>query len=252
MYFKGSWKVPFDKRYTGNKLFYRLDGRTVDVPFMKSSALQYIAVHDGFKVLKLRYKMQNDQPLYYGRYGTARDFCNFSPPDTPEPSTPSECTQFSLCVFLPDASDGLRSLVDTIASQPGFMHEHLPKEKTHVSQFWLPKFKLSFHDSIVSILKKMGLELAFGIRADLSGMVEDDVSGWPLVLDEVIHKAVIEVNEEGTEAAAASVISTKFGCYRSLRPVEFVADHPFAYFLVEEATGAVVFAGHVLDPSREN
>ncbi|CAM0903718.1 unnamed protein product [Alopecurus aequalis] len=283
MYFKGSWAEPFDKRYTASKLFYRLDGRAVDVPFMQSWDRQYIAVHDGFKVLKLRYKMTNHpfsepgQFYGYSRYGaldrTAHSrypaaptpghpyFSNLTPPGTAAtyhaPSDRNNCTQFSMCIFLPDASDGLRSMVDAIASQPGFMHEHLPKTKIDVSQFRLPKFKLFFQGSIVTLLKMLGLNLPFSDQSDLSDMVVGgDKSGFPMVVTQVIHKAVIEVNEEGTEAAAVTMMQMQYGG-SPMRPrppprVDFVADHPFAYFIVEEATGAVVFAGHVLDPSKEN
>ncbi|KAM0893500.1 hypothetical protein ACQ4PT_025060 [Festuca glaucescens] len=225
IYFKGKWDEPFKKKYTTNRLFYRLEGGDVDVPFMESGSSQFITVYDGFKVLKLIV-------LY-----------------VPRPQ------EFSMCIFLPNARDGLPDLVDTIASQHGFLHEHLPKKKVGVNEFRLPKFKLSFESSIVAILKKLGLELPFGGGADLSRMVERDVSSSPLVVDEVIHKAVIEVNEGGTEAAAVPVVRLTKGCARR-RPapppgVDFVADHPFAYFIVEKVTGTVVFAGHVLDPSKE-
>uniref|UniRef100_A0A3B6KPP1 Serpin domain-containing protein n=1 Tax=Triticum aestivum TaxID=4565 RepID=A0A3B6KPP1_WHEAT len=80
-------------------------------------------------------------------------------------------------------------------------------------------------------------------------MVEGDEPSLPLVLSDIIHKAVIEVNEEGTEAAASTLM------HRRAPPppprVDFVANHPFAYFIVEEVTGIVVFVGHVLDPSNE-
>nr|XP_020178788.1 putative serpin-Z8 [Aegilops tauschii subsp. strangulata] len=191
IYFKGKlkWQEPFCKRDTESKLFHRLDGRAVDVPFMQSWEPQFIAVHEGFKVLTLRY-------------------------------------------------------------------QHLPEEKIDVREFRVPKFKLSFHGSVVAILKKLGLQSAFSDQADLSDMVEDDESGLPLVLNDVIHKAVIEVNEEGTVAAAVSIDEMLFGGCNFMRPppprVDFVADHPFAYLIMEETTGAVVFAGHVLDPSIES
>ncbi|XP_020194096.1 putative serpin-Z8 [Aegilops tauschii subsp. strangulata] len=232
MYFKGKWEKPFDKEDTANKPFHRLDGRTVEVPFMKSWSSQFIAVHEGFKVLKLRYQMTQ-----------AHGWC-------------ADRTQFSMCIFLPDAFDGLPSLVDAIASQPGFLHKHLSEEKIDVRKFRVPKFKLSFHNSLVTVLKKLGLQLPFSDQADLSDMVEGDESGLPLVLSDVIHKAVIEVNEEGTEAAASTLMHIGAGCCAMPPspppPVDFVADHPFAYFIVEEATGIVVFAGHVVDPSNED
>ncbi|KAI5004656.1 hypothetical protein ZWY2020_031899 [Hordeum vulgare] len=112
-----------------------------------------------------------------------------------------------------------------------------------------------FLDNVVTILKKLGLQLPFSDQADLSDMVERDESSLPLVLSDVIHKAVIEVNEEGTIAVAVSIMDV-IGCNTTRRPpppqVDFVADHPFAYFIVEEATDAVLFAGHVLDPSNDN
>ncbi|KAF7032908.1 hypothetical protein CFC21_044039 [Triticum aestivum] len=80
-------------------------------------------------------------------------------------------------------------------------------------------------------------------------MVEEDDSGLPIVVGDVIHKAVVEVNEEGTEAAAVTAADAGMGgCSRF---VDFIADHPFGYYIMEEATGAVIFAGHVLDPSKE-
>ncbi|KAK1633093.1 hypothetical protein QYE76_007408 [Lolium multiflorum] len=230
------------KKCTRNRKFYRLDGGHVNVPFMESGWFQFIAVHDGFKVLKLRYQMAQ-----------AQDYAEVSSDRKKRNKLSSEYTQFSMCIFLPDARDGLPDLVDTIASQHGFLHEHLPNKKVCVNELRLPKFKLSFESSIVAILKKLGLELTFGGKADLSRMVECEL---PVVVDEVIHKAVIEVNEKGTEAAAVTVVRVAKSCARRPPPrpprVNFVADHPFAYFIVEEATGAVVFAGHVVDPSREN
>ncbi|KAM0827197.1 hypothetical protein ACQ4PT_068341 [Festuca glaucescens] len=247
VYFKGKWVNPFNEKRTKNKLFYRLDGSTVDTPFMKSLSSQFIAVHDGFKVLKLRYEMA--VPQGYAKVSSNRK------KRKKMSSGRNKRTKFSMCIFLPDDHDGLPNLVDMIASQPGFLHEHLPKEKVEVDEFRVPKFKLSFESSVVTILEKLGLKLPFGDQADLSDMVEPDDSGLPTVLNDVIHKAVIEVNEEGTEAAAVTFTDVEYGCDMPESPppgVDFVADHPFAYFIVEEVTGAVIFAGHVLDPSREN
>jgi serpin B len=158
-----------------------------------------------------------------------------------------------MCIFLPDAHDGLPNLVDMIASQPGFLQEHLPKKMINVNPFQVPKFRLSFQSSVVTILKKLGLQLPFGDQADLSDMVERDETGLPIIVSDVIHKAVIEVSEEGTEAAAVTMMIGYAVCLMPPPPppVAFVADHPFAFFIVEETTGTVVFAGHVLDPSRD-
>lgn len=85
--------------------------------------------------------------------------------------------------------------------------------------------------------------------ADFSDMTTE----CPLTLDEVVHKAALDVNEEGTEVAAVTLVDMRAG--RSARPppqqrVDFVADHPFAYFIMEDS-GTVIFAGHIVDPSTE-
>ncbi|OEL29163.1 hypothetical protein BAE44_0009818 [Dichanthelium oligosanthes] len=69
----------------------------------------------------------------------------------------------------------------------------------------------------------------------------------PLVVEHVFHEAVIDVNEKGTQAAASTACTLRRICDRT--PVNFVADHPFAFFVVEEVSSTVVFMGHVLDPT---
>ncbi|XP_037488726.1 putative serpin-Z8 [Triticum dicoccoides] len=292
VYFKGKWDQPFHKSDTADAPFRRAGGAgAVDVPFMQSWKRQFVAVHAGFKVLKLKYEMGDARPrppLHPRDDASTQDrrtetfhrdptkpapfFPNRAPLGHPDrlshaarqpnasfrlaglPSSSSSPTQFSMCIFLPDADDGLRSLLEAIASRPDFLHEHLPTQKVGVGEFRVPRFKLSFHDSVGGVLNKLGLRMPFSEAADLSDMTEDDRSGLPLVLSEVIHKAVTEVNEEGTRAAAVTMCLMKEGCEARPRPpppVDFVADHPFAYFIVEEGTGAVVFAGHVLDPSTQ-
>ncbi|KAM0905005.1 hypothetical protein ACQ4PT_017646 [Festuca glaucescens] len=260
VYFKGAWEgKPFDRRLTVHKPFHRLDGSHVDVPFMHSRMRQFVAVHDGFKVLKLRYRMAaqghtnnvTPTPAPFGRVELERRTIRYAAP----PQRAADPTQFSMCIFLPDAHDGLRGLLHTIASRPGFLHDHLPHRRVDVRDIRVPKFKLSFYSSVVDVLTKLGLRLPFCRQADLSDMVEDDSSGLPIVVDDIIHKAVIEVNEEGTEAAAVTMVISAEECEIQRWPpppqVDFIADHPFAFYIVEELTGAVVFAGHVLDPSKE-
>ncbi|XP_047086273.1 putative serpin-Z8 [Lolium rigidum] len=269
VYFKGKWVNPFNEKRTKDKLFYRLDGSTVDTPFMKSLSSQFIAVHDGFKVIRLASVLilsifllshtMGAPIIYMTSFCYADMLTGYVPSNRKKrkrmSSGRNKRTKFSICIFLPDDHDGLPNLVDMIASQPGFLHQHLPKEKVEVDEFRVPKFKLSFESSVVTILEKLGLKLPFGDQADLSDMVEPNDSGLPTVLNDIIHKAVIEVNEEGTEAAAVTFTDFEYGCDMPESPppgVDFVADHPFAYFIVEEVTGAVIFAGRVLDPSIEN
>lgn len=227
IYFKGKWRHPFDKKHTKDDKFHRLDGSTVKVPFMQDSRRQRIACHDGFKVLQLDYEGGGTLPA-------------------------QPWAHYSMCVFLPDDRDGLSRLTDRIACDPEFLRKHLPTGTVQVGKFRLPKFKLNFDIRMNDILVDMGIKEAFQPgKADFSDMVAEDGTGRSLALQEVIHKAVIEVNEEGTEAAAVTVCKM-FGSARAYTPpvlVDFVADHPFAFFVMEEVSGAILFAGHVLDPA---
>uniref|UniRef100_R7W6M4 Serpin domain-containing protein n=1 Tax=Aegilops tauschii TaxID=37682 RepID=R7W6M4_AEGTA len=204
------------KRTAADAPFRRLGGaHPVDVPFMQSWDEQFVAVHDGFKVLKLRYKM-------------ADAFL------TRDPKKPAP--------FFPQRAPLLRPDRFSNAASPS---RHGSYGRAAV---------LPLHDSVVDVLKELGLSLPFSPLGDLSDMTGPDDSGFGMVVDEVVHKAVIEVNEEGTEAVAVTMVTDRYGCAARCSPprrVDFVADHPFAYFIVEEETGAVVFAGHVVDPSKE-
>ncbi|XP_037480286.1 serpin-Z6B-like [Triticum dicoccoides] len=228
MYFKGKWNMPFDEE---RHLFHRLDNTAIDTSFMRGFGRQRIAWHNGFKVLQLRYEQGGPLPAQ----------------SQPQPV-------YSMCVFLPDARDGLCWLANQIACDPDFLRKHLPRSDVEVDDFRLPTFKVSFDMTMNDILCDMGLKEALEPgKADLSDVVEDGTGGRRrLALQEVIHQAVIEVNEEGTEAAAATVMitcSTTSALPPLSRCVAFVADHPFAFFVIEEVSGAIMFAGHVVDPT---
>ncbi|KAM0910163.1 hypothetical protein ACQ4PT_014316 [Festuca glaucescens] len=220
IYFKGTWENRFPEGLTEDLEFHRLGGAApVDVPFMtlgRGERKVFFSYDDGFKVLKLPYKATDDGARY------------------------------SMCVFLPDERDGLRAMVEALAAAGDSLLDHVPKNRSSVHEVLLPKFKLSFFCSLVEELKGLGLKEAFTEDADLSGLVDRKVCD--VRLDEVFHKAVVEVNEEGTVAAACTAVRGRVKqCARM--PMRFIADHPFAFYIVEEVSGAVVFAGHVLDPS---
>ena len=149
-------------------------------------------------------------------------------------------------VFLPDERDGMATMVDVITAAPGYLYSVLPTE-TKLVQINLPKFEVSLDWDLGSDLRRLGLTLPFSRKAgDLRGMYKKD-DGRPTFLTKVAHKAIIKVNEEGTEAAA--VMTALRGGGPMPDHVEFVADHPFTFIIMEERSGVIVFAGHVLDPT---
>ncbi|XBI76026.1 hypothetical protein VPH35_069310 [Triticum aestivum] len=205
IYFRGRWEKPFDKELTKDDKFHRLDGTAVDAPFVRGLGWHNIACHDGFKVLQLRYLQGHPSPG------------QLQPPPI-----------YSMCVFLPDARDGLWELTDKMACDPDFVRKHLPCGDVMVSDFRLPKFKVSFGMTMEGVLQDMGLNEAE------AGAGEGT-----------------EANEEGTEAAAATVATVTLCSWKTSEAphVDFVADHPFGFFVVEKMSGATLFAGHVLDPT---
>ncbi|CAN6587547.1 unnamed protein product [Malus baccata var. baccata] len=212
LYFKGAWNEEFDATATKEHDFHLLDGSTVKAPFMTNKNQQYVSAFDGFSVLGLPYKQGEDK------------------------------RRFSMHIFLPQEKDGLPALVEKLGSESGFLDRYLPKQPVAVGDFRIPKFKISFGFEASNVLKSLGLVLPF-VGGGLTEMV-DSPEGEKLYVSNIFHKSFIEVNEEGTEAAAASagVISDR------RMPMTFVADRPFLFTITEETTGTVLFIGNLLNP----
>ena len=149
----------------------------------------------------------------------------------------------------------LPGLVEKLASCPGFWHYRLPTSQVPVGDFRLPKFELSASGSVREALSDgMGIKSAFVAgEADLADMAakrDEDAAGAPLYVADVCHKAVLEVNEGGTVAIGATASYMLCGASAIMdQPVkvDFVADHPFVFFVIEEVSRAIVFVGRVLD-----
>ncbi|KAL5705078.1 NADH:ubiquinone reductase (H(+)-translocating) [Ranunculus cassubicifolius] len=214
LYFKGVWNEKFDASQTKDHDFHLLDGTSIAVPFMTSKTKQFLSEYDGFKVLGLPYKQGEDK------------------------------RRFSMYLILPDAKDGLQALAEKVASEPDFLDRHRPSQPISVGEFMIPKFKISFGFEASELLKGLGLAAPFS--GGLTEMVDSPV-GQNLYVSSIFHKSFIEVNEEGTEAAAASAGVIKL---RGLQmAIDFVADHPFMFLIREDLTGVVVFIGHVINPT---
>ncbi|KAJ1397428.1 Serpin, conserved site [Sesbania bispinosa] len=218
LYFKGAWNEKFDASKTKDNDFHLLNGSSVRVPFMSSKKKQFIRAFDGFKVLGLPYKQGEDK------------------------------RRFSMYIFLPDAKDGLPALVEQVASESGFLERSLPYQKVEVGDFRIPRFNISFGIETSDVLKELGLVLPFSVHGNLTKMV-DSLEGQNLYVQYIFHKSFIEVNEEGTEAAAATAAVMLYGCsMRIPTHIDFVADHPFLFVIRDDLTGIVLFIGQVLNP----
>nr|ACN59483.1 serpin 1 [Triticum aestivum] len=218
LYFKGAWTDQFDSYGTKNDYFYLLDGSSVQTPFMSSmDDDQYISSSDGLKVLKLPYKQGGDN------------------------------RQFSMYILLPEAPGCLSSLAEKLSAEPDFLERHIPRQRVAIRQFKLPKFKISFGIEASDLLKCLGLQLPFSDEADFSEMVDSPMPQG-LRVSSVFHQAFVEVNEQGTEAAASTAIKMVPQQARPPSVMDFIADHPFLFLLREDISGVVLFMGHVVNP----
>jgi serpin B len=113
---------------------------------------------------------------------------------------------------------------------------------------YLPKFKTTSQFEMSRTLKAMGMKSAFTGAADFSGMTGDR----DLFISAVIHKAFVDVNEEGTEAAAATgvIMARSAAPIKKKKPPEFRADHPFVFLIRDNRNGGIMFLGRITNPLK--
>jgi serpin B len=114
----------------------------------------------------------------------------------------------------------------------------------------LPRFKAEFRADLRAPLRQAGVQKAFDPSdADFSGMMARPAGDERVHIDQIVHRAVIEVAEESTEAAAATAVGMRSAAIaRPIAPVPFRVDHPFLFYLIDDTSGAILFQGRVADP----
>jgi serpin B len=150
-----------------------------------------------------------------------------------------------MTILLPRQKDGLAALERSLT--PAWLEAQTGKLATRFVAMYLPRFKVRHRLELAPVLSRLGMAAAFGKTADFSG-----VNGQRgLFLDLVQHEAFISVDEEGTEAAAATAIS--FGAEEEAppppKPVVFRADRPFLFLIRDRKDGLIYFIGRVVDLS---
>jgi serine protease inhibitor len=218
VYFKGTWRSRFDPKATRPAPFFTAPSQQVQTPLM-------------FQNLRLRSRQFDNFSLFSLPYGAAAG--------TNQPSV-------SMVVLLPRAVDGLAALEAQInaANLRQWLAgvDTAPEVK---SELYLPRFKLNCRLDLAKDLAAMGMPTAFSSSADFSGMNGDR----NLNISQVVHQAFVDVNEEGTEAAAATAVGVALTAARLPNPV-FRVDHPFIFLIRESQTGSLLFLGRVVDPTK--
>jgi len=147
---------------------------------------------------------------------------------------------FVMDIILPENADGLTVLAGNLNDNE--FDEWLESMSQKEADVSLPRFKYGYKEKLKSILTDMGMGIAFTDNADFS-----NISDERLLINDVIHQAFIETNEEGTEAAAATIVDIGLTSMPA-DSVVFKADHPFIYIIRETTTNSILFLGKIADP----
>jgi serpin B len=159
---------------------------------------------------------------------------------------PYKGRQLSMVILLPKVVNGLNKLEKQLSPcrLQRWMAE-LSKSPIQKVEIKLPKFKLETDWDLIPACKNLGIEDAFGTSADFTGMGGRKGEFW---ISKIQHKALVEVDEEGTRAAATTAVEVHtYGCKGDCYPV-FRADHPFLFLIKDNQTGTILFMGRMLDP----
>jgi len=208
IYFKGKWGSEFDASKTVQEPFYKTGSNQVEVPMMKQKNDFMVYEGNGFVVAEFPYGQGN----------------------------------FVINVILPNDQSGLASIASQVDNESfaGWIGQ-LAERETDVS---FPRFKYGYKKTLKEVLTDMGMGIAFTEDADFSNISDQ----FDLLINDVTHQTFIETNEEGTEAAAATVVTVGT---TSMPPpmLIFNMDHPFIYIIRETTTNSIIFMGRVADPS---
>jgi serpin B len=213
MYFYGPWLSQFQPSDTEKDAFHLLGGSAATVRFMVQQQQFGYARGHGFQAVELPYAQQG----------------------------------FALTILIPDEGrfDAFEAKLDATT-----LDAALGQIAATEIVLYLPKFTFDFGASLASVLASLGMTDAFDSkRANFSGMISGKPPG-PLWLGEVLHKAFISVDEAGTEAAAATVVTAPGAAAPGPRPTPPVVriDRPFVFAIRDTTTGTLLFLGRVLDP----
>ncbi|XP_071798596.1 serpin B6-like [Asterias amurensis] len=216
IYFKGDWAEKFQTSTTSEEKFHVTGSKEVSVPMMHQKK-KFPCSHDPSakcSIIELPYIKK----------------------------------EVSMFIVLPDEVEGLGGVLKELS------HEKLEQwiSQTRFSPppeviLSLPKFTLQQDFVLNDVLEAMGMTDPFDLhQADFSGMT----GGKDLFISTVIHKAFLEVNEEGSEAAAATAVKMMFRCM-PMRPIVIKADHPFLVLIRDNKSEAILFMGQLCDPSQK-
>jgi serpin B len=217
IYFKAAWADQFEKNGTKNEDFHLSAGKTIQAPMMHNWGGYEYFKGPAFQALLLPY----------------------------------EKGEISMLILLPDDVDGLPALEHSLSA--GNLEKWVASlSYAHEVIVSLPRFKITQQFELSSTLENLGMKAAFDSNsADFSAMTGNK----NLLISAAIHKAYIDLDENGTEAAAATAVVMAMATAVQSRtppppPIVFTADHPFLFLIRDNESGGILFMGRVVDPTK--
>mmetsp|Transcript_28457 Transcript_28457/g.42584 ORF Transcript_28457/g.42584 Transcript_28457/m.42584 type:complete len:453 (+) Transcript_28457:75-1433(+) len=241
IHFKANWLNQFDKTNTKTGDFFLDDDKSVEVELMNANSMTGIK-YGAFNTDGSFFKT----PEMINLFDTS-DSANYPAEDGFSMiELPYEGNELSMVVLVPRKKSGGLSSIEELLVQENLSSwiEKLEDRKVHVT---LPKFKAEAGYALNDYLKEMGMESAFSASANFNGMAEESIKS-DMQISQVIHKAFIEVDEEGTEAAAATAVVMSRSAMQPFIP-NFSADKSFIYLIRDIQSGAILFLGRMANPS---
>ena len=213
IYFKGIWAKQFKKDLTKEDAFHLDNSNDIQVPFMHRTDRYGYYSNPTFRMLEMPYVGED----------------------------------VTMVLLLPKEIDGLPVLEKSLNGDS--LRNWFDRMRTVEVKVAIPKFKMSSEFQLKKELSALGLGRIFTNGADFSGL---NGGKEPLHVDDVVHKAFVDVNEEGTEAGAASgvVVATKGGDQVADKVPVFEADHPFLVMIRDNRSDSILFLGRVVNPRK--
>ncbi len=209
IYFKGDWQHPFKPHATRDRAFHLTAEKSVDVPTMFQRGTFNYLEDERGKLIELPYQGGD----------------------------------LSMVVMLPPEGEAVSKIVEDLDAAS--LDKRLAAAMARPVMLYLPKFKMTYAKALNQPLQAHGMMLAFTPDADFSGMSDES----KLFISLVQHQAFVAVDEQGSEAAAATaVVMERLSAMPAERAVEFRADRPFLLAIRDRATGAILFMGRLTDP----
>ena len=216
VYFKAAWATPFETDQTTDGPFNLSAGRQIKVPMMQQTGSYALAAGEGFKAIRLPYA---DRRL-------------------------------GMIIAVPAVIDDLNAVSERLdAAAVSRLAGSLATDDGQEVALSMPRFKATYEADLIEAFMAMGMTLPFDPhKADFGGITGRQKSEGLLTIGQIKHKAVVEVGEEGTEAAAATAVEMARGAFQPTQPEKFAVDRPFLFFIVDGSTGTVLFEGRIVDP----